>query len=689
MNNYLYKLVFNNIYIANKIFKSIHQLQFYKNSLKYDDIVDVGWMIHYNHIGLIRDKVNRNLELFINLHLGLLTKLANHTQTADLFIKLFELNKDIIFEGQGFNDYRFFIERINNAKVIKYLFKRGFGAEFELRSLDQLDGMDIQVLGYLLENDWCRTNFTQILSTSSVKEYYQDHCTMKKETLEKIELVFKYTKFSIKDIEGIISTLLENTIHFILDTLKPQHVPNKEYDKSREEYKDFIVRKYPELGIWYSCIGKDEQVFINTWNQLSNKIRVTQDKIYFTQDLYQTLDTLDKDEQARDIGPDIFYILRKMRLKSLKLVHFLIDKGCNVSLIDPMQWLKMCQSTIKSSHIYISQQDWDLISNFAKDNHRFIILVLSRFDRDTEENFKYFFKFFKELINNDNEWSELVYDCFQMAVYDNNYFLYHSLGSLGYHFSDYGSQCHYSSTLPFIPALPDVVRLFDGFEEKKRRWSYCTTLGSMITGNNFVGFKYLFNHYKFSPTRLKKNVMESLANSHDLSFIDYLWTHRYQCFFDTSVDEMNTFFSNLFNLATINQNMALREYLIQHKCVNANINSIQEPYQLNALVYLFDHYYFDSIDPIIDILFENYKKFNSILFIEYIYMNQDKLKTKPCFQSLFDKIIDQTKLNDEDFSKLLATLVNRYGCKYGHHDQYLAEYNDGSFFNQLRKPLNK
>ncbi|KAF2072241.1 hypothetical protein CYY_006441 [Polysphondylium violaceum] len=114
-----YRLVFGNKFLASHIFNIVHQLQINKYPLKYNDIVDVGWMIKYGHVGLAKEKINDHSHLYVS-HEDLFSIVAN-TDTK-MFIYLFEKYK--YYALQYIDNGRKSLKE--NQQVIEYLLNNGY-----------------------------------------------------------------------------------------------------------------------------------------------------------------------------------------------------------------------------------------------------------------------------------------------------------------------------------------------------------------------------------------------------------------------------------------------------------------------------------------------------------------------------------------------------------------------------------
>ncbi|KAF2075711.1 hypothetical protein CYY_002953 [Polysphondylium violaceum] len=675
-----YQSVFNNVYLSSKIFATVHQIQRYRNSLKYDDITKVKWMYENNHICLLREKINRNIELHVD-HRHLYGKIAN--THPDIFIQLFESNRDRAVELIEYG-----MHTIENAEVIKYLVERGFGVETVIDRFEKLYKIELQAIQYLLENKLCPPpNFRLLLAFGDMRPIYNP--TKARETKEKIEFVIQNVlqlPLTFQDSRSIVKSLLSDPTPLVFDAIEPlldlgvenilyYHSRKNIYCSYREAVEDIrlveseifggeksVVERSdypPHLKEWYACVGKDEQEFINTWNSLEHII-VVDDDIVFSES---------------PIGERLYHIVSLIS-KSLRLVHFLISKGfTGLSKIQTSVKHDICRPTLKHHLQDISQQDRDLIKTMGRGDLQFINLVLSTFTQGYFESFNFFFKQFTQEFDSE-QIHALLKSLFDIAAENRNLFLYESIEAMGYPFTD-----TMTSYTEFKSLLPRFGRDIDSWAEQQKELKCSTLLVSFIGGSNLIGFKYVFTKHKFS-TLMHDNLLEGLAKCRNLVFIDHFWKNRSTCFIETpSTDEINTFFTAIFNRASANQNMLLLKYLVKNNCFNPNATKIfQEPYfsckepidpkyDFKVLVHFVENRFFDSIDPYVKYLIDP-TSICSHTFVEYLYRNQDKFNTTVSFQSMYDqmrfKIVDRQQLGIfhlKYHNQLMRTFVNRYGCQ--------------------------
>ncbi|KAF2070478.1 hypothetical protein CYY_008203 [Polysphondylium violaceum] len=602
MNKNLYTLVFNNIYISNKIFNTVHQLQLYNNSLKYNDIVYVDWMIENNHIGLIKDKLKRNIQLHVELEY-LFTTVAN--KSTDIFIGLFKANKYRHLKYIQQVGLQELITNLDNVDVAKYLFEQSFIKELKILNFHQLYCIDTQVLQYLVESGYCKPTFESLLLSTSkgINMYYNP--TKLETTRNKIEIILNFIQtipLSNDHSTTIINSLLKNPPPLVFDSIKKlldqrvvRPIAIKEIKKKETEYYDynsitpilpdeiqsikdslpntkldllFIQKLYADMELldWYSCIGKSQQEFINLWNRLESKIRVADSTIYYNAatDIDPTM--TDRDlayiKNVKTIHQLIFYIISNVETKDpLKLVQFLIEKGMNNFMYIAGQIKeKICHEILKNQTI--DQKDCETIYRLAKHDSQFTYDVLSSCCKNGHlENFNYFFKRFK------NRNIDFIVHLLENTVLFKNLQLYHKLEEMGHYFSDYPKECrnHFDAQSFGKTMLSNIDRIIGNVKkEEEKRDLCCTLFANSIGRNDFISFKYIIeNHFQWI-SRDFNNIIEKKYMFNNLAFIGYLSNYESTLF---NVETKIMFFSNLFNLAITKQYLPLAEYLIQNNCI--------------------------------------------------------------------------------------------------------------------------
>ncbi|KAF2077801.1 hypothetical protein CYY_000922 [Polysphondylium violaceum] len=224
--NQLYRLIFNNIYISKKIFTTISKIQYGHNSLKYDDIVDIKWMIEYNHLSLLRDKATRGFLLDIQDN-DCIYRLVN--LDLDLFKLLFTRYK----YSQSCKSVFEKVIQANNLEAVKWVSENGFAHELERGITFTLDS-DPEILSYLIENRWYIVHYNSILKNYSLT------CN----TVYSLPIlqVFKQHTPTLNNLQAqeIINCLLARPIPLVFDVLSPLFQENLKIDQILYHYIESI-----------------------------------------------------------------------------------------------------------------------------------------------------------------------------------------------------------------------------------------------------------------------------------------------------------------------------------------------------------------------------------------------------------------------------------------------------------------
>ncbi|KAF2076660.1 hypothetical protein CYY_002030 [Polysphondylium violaceum] len=229
----LYRLIFNNIFISKKIFTSISKIQYGHNSLKYDDIVDIKWMIEYNHLSLLRDKATRGFLLDIRDN-DCIYRLVN--LDLDLFKLLFTRYKI----GQSCKSVFEKVIQANNLDAVKWVSENGFAYELKKGITFTLDS-DPKILIYLIENRWYRVHYNSIIKNDSLT----------RNTVYSLPIlqVFKQHTPTLNNLQAqeIINYLLKTPIPLVFEVLSPLFQENLKIDQIRYYYIE-CLDTYPILS---------------------------------------------------------------------------------------------------------------------------------------------------------------------------------------------------------------------------------------------------------------------------------------------------------------------------------------------------------------------------------------------------------------------------------------------------------
>ncbi|KAF2072440.1 hypothetical protein CYY_006252 [Polysphondylium violaceum] len=714
----LYRDVFANKYISRQIFRHVQEEQIDRYSLKYDDVVDMGWMVRYGHLGLAREKCrDKNKEYFIS-YKDLFSVVAN--ADTELFVMCFEKHK---YQLLGYYceqplmilDSDTKQEQIKNTEVIKYLYESGYAVD--LSDLD-VSVMDVSVVRYLLENGW-------LVATQEFLMGLQEQVNCPKEM---IELVIQYTPLPLS-LSNSIKLLGQNILsphpnHF--DLLFPHldqgatcftYDTSLNYDqaialikvRSAQVSKLWKVsEKLPfeidqdckglpeEFYLWYD---KGDDAFFSLLDGVSYIIAVSEDNIIFSPN--------DNDTQEIDMRD---FIRKTCCIKaSIHVIKFFFDQGYHMifrldqSQMDDMFFKELIKKT--------SDQDRSLIAQFTTDNYEKIVTkkdVLKACCRYRHlENFHYYYQLWKDSLDTES----LIPKLFKEAVDDRQ--VQKAIESYGYKLSDFHDSCFsYLSLYSFRYHQDDLDRFLGKINDKRRLDLCCSEfISRAFNQNNYPTMKYMFESNKFKFPPLDRYVYNILGSTHNLDLMDYISSNRSTCFINPTDKIVNKFFACVFDEACQILNLPLIKHLLakyvdiekitkkQLKLIspyfgpNTEISAVIDNF--NEFAFLVDKGTYTSIDPFIESLCqlfygedqededEEVPQFNTnLLFIEYL--DKNLVQQPVSFQPLFDRIICDLPLI-HTYSPLLGALVRRYRCVLNDsHYPFLAKEKDGlTLFGQV------
>ncbi|KAF2074082.1 hypothetical protein CYY_004611 [Polysphondylium violaceum] len=165
-----YSLVFNNNFISAKIFKIVNEIQKNRNSLKYTDIDDVGWMINNNHLGILSDKIKSGQVLSLNINRNRdYLKVICGVRDQDLFIWLF----DRFPEFFSIDDVILQCLNDNLIEPIKTLFHKGYlynlkPPQFLNQVYKTITPVKSEIIGLLLECGYFDTEYLYKLNFNHI-----------------------------------------------------------------------------------------------------------------------------------------------------------------------------------------------------------------------------------------------------------------------------------------------------------------------------------------------------------------------------------------------------------------------------------------------------------------------------------------------------------------------------------------
>ncbi|KAF2069153.1 hypothetical protein CYY_009531, partial [Polysphondylium violaceum] len=232
----LYRFIFNNVILSRKIFAYVHKIQYYRRSLRYDDIVDINWMIKYNHLSLLREKLNNGSTMFVK---GDVFSISNGyhlliNKDFELFKRVFERYK------YDFGSLELFdiLDSINNLEAVKWIYESGYGRK--IQHLVFTKDSNPEILRYLIENNWF-----QVLHDSLLKDV---RVSKKSTYTPEILQVFKEhmsTPITSEQAKEIIVGLLKNPIPLMFEYLSPLFQENIGPFEVSKDFHSSHLSNYP------------------------------------------------------------------------------------------------------------------------------------------------------------------------------------------------------------------------------------------------------------------------------------------------------------------------------------------------------------------------------------------------------------------------------------------------------------
>ncbi|KAF2070212.1 hypothetical protein CYY_008473 [Polysphondylium violaceum] len=602
-NSILYKLIFNNLFLSKKIFYYLGQRPcvdgFY---YKYDDIVDVGWMVRNGHLGLIRDKLrnkNSNVHLYVDME-DLFSIIAN--KDTELFVGLFEKYKyyalqyysrtigripfstTILDGGRRQEDKDL---QLRNIQVIQYLFAHGHAIDLEYVKIWNLE---IGTVKWLLESGWYKpTGRVFLNATVGLSPYWgakeaicidpQVYELKTEWSQEMFHLVLQYMDLPIptKDAKLIIESNLyyptpsvfESLLSLFDPDVKKEIFCNKltytqaidqiyrqqqEYSRVTKKLNDrfSLIVDYPDqcdqvYAMWQPFIDNQENSFLALWKRYSHQISVSVDKILFNMN-------------GVDIDIGVFILEVCFYQGNIKVLEFIHDTGYTID------------NTNKHGHRNLLNDNfYSMLSKLTSDQDRATILKLSNLQGlglktnilmaccrcGHAENYNYYLFLFKDTLHI----GPFLLDFLKTALKHKQY---HMIKVIGY----VGCNNLVFQEFSFKHFLDRVQELVQSTPVEQRDDLYQGLLSIAIKHKDMVSMKYIFQHYRIGSYDLN-SVLSELALSPCLSMVDYIHRNQSLCFTNTSTAEFReSFFYKIFELSRININLPLVEYLIVSNCID-------------------------------------------------------------------------------------------------------------------------
>ncbi|KAF2070147.1 hypothetical protein CYY_008532 [Polysphondylium violaceum] len=730
----LYRELFNNIFLSKEIFKHVHQIQMdqFHHSFKYNEIVDVAWMLKNGHVKLLLDKINNNKrnqqQQLLYVSSNLFSTLSPYID-IETFVYLFEKNKYKQLVSYFSSSER----KMDKSQLekIKYMYENGYGKEIDVKDFDILD-TDISVFEYLVEKKRFQPMDPLVLLEKIVLDFQFDHFKSMEKTRQLvndiIDVIFKHipsVPISIENAKHVINTLIDNPTRdgikkLIKSSFRGPVESNPIYKRvcektlnQQESFKRQLAQQNYSPGLqsfdslfnkkaakyWRSWAEKGEDEFFCLWEKYQSRIRVEYGHIRFhtTQKNFDGHYDWDQSFLYRR-EDDIAQCIEKVALVSgsLKIIDFINRKGCSLPhlSLDSIYYPRFYKKVMQKS---LTQQDLDLIENMIGTEET---KLTTRFETLSKieilsacctighvEHFKYFFTRFQGSMD-DSDISQL----FGLALSSKCSKIVKILESHGYKiidkrqrfmnkFSIYSGQ-HVSSLIKY------VAQYIEATAQDQKEHVCLELLKSALEHNDNIGVKFLFNHHYY-PSMLDDTMIDTYSKIGNMAIIDHIKNNSSKI----PVATVNKFFVDLFIVSTnARNNLTLVSYLNDNDCLKtldqetkskqlelmrplfSTSNHVDARYGHVSMMHLIDSKNYVSIEPFIQALKEHP---HQAVVIEYIYCNQNKFQEPVSFQPLFDTMIKENKdLNK--YIKMLGLLISRYGCKLNDtHFQHLAKYDDG------------
>ncbi|KAF2070854.1 hypothetical protein CYY_007825 [Polysphondylium violaceum] len=687
MQDIYYKQIFNNIYLSTKIYNFIHQIQCNHYSLKYDDVVDIGWMHKNNHKGLLKEKLNNSNNNYLYINPSYLFSTIANNDTG-LFISLFERYKYQILNYYHQNTYKL-LGKLNNVEVVKYLFDRGYGTN-EIRL--KIDRVDVDIISYYKEKKWLAGTNLLRNYLNRLRKYNQ---LPKMDLQEKIQVILSHSiQFSYYHLQTIIDNpiphLLEpltpllheelakqnnyklKSTKLTLDIQKAQHREdqliqfiNKCYNNSSNSNRQTVfnhivegITKQESIRIWYDWILKGDQEFYSCWEKNLHRLRITSDRIYYhtTHDIDTNTSSqeLGQDNNVVDIGP----IIRKSCYinTSVEIIRFIYQQGYQALGLD-----NVVGDNIIVRNIYYKE----------------LVLVTKAQDKETIVELSRIVSGTTSILSK----MSLIGACCRLGHAEN---LDYYLGE----FKDDLSRSNINDMFGKSRKHPHLVRVFYKHRfvcpidnNPNALYIHCwqhqhsdvnlfdrvfmlkSPIVYSIENNDYPSFKYLINNVNTQLDISDERLQESIAHCPNLNIIHYINNHRSTCLPTSNPIGIKHFFAQVFEKAFDCQdfNPALINYLINQNCIDTSTLAPQQlnlfesltqfgkvriPHlnvSFNYFAYLVDQYpKHKSIDPLIPAIVQ------SPHHIEYVFKNQQRFHTKPHFGSISARLKDYYKSKEND-----------------------------------------
>ncbi|KAF2070146.1 hypothetical protein CYY_008531 [Polysphondylium violaceum] len=601
----IFKSIFLNKYLREKIYDCLRNNKVAAISYKYEDIVDVDWMLKNKHLGLLKEKLKRGFILSDSVHLSssLFSFIAN-TDTQ-LFLMLFQKNKYEHIEYWDTNINKI-VSHLQNLEVLEYMYTHGYARElFHL----QLDEINFSIIKYLVDKRWYTVTASSLINYFHYKNHWSENSKQIMDLIvENIPCPLSLEQEA--QITRILSryrstTFFEALSPLVTDTIEPNHKRIKVDNQPAVNFNDIkeILEKYPapisiqdarlilsnnsNHSILYSdteslfqlldrglvldekCFAdsikvSNNQVFFDLWKRFENKIRVTFTSIYFTlkdQDISNYSDKkLKRDPFIKDIGNEI---VKSCLLKpNLPIIDFILS--CGYGQIQMKRLISKKYSFFKDLVHLICQQDYDIISNICQ-NYDNVFTRYEFLSYCCEFNeivaFSHFFPLFKDHLSF-NEISQLQEKAFRSKL---NWLFYEILEPfrklLYYQKSKFFFTYSFKMMMPYLSTfIGDQISSRPSFRNPYRFFS--KLLLNAIGHSDFVGVKFLFSQFRF-PYLEEDVLVVILTSKLSLPIIDYIYKNQTSIF--TSQVNVALLFQSMFQLSIYYKKTSLIQYFVENQ----------------------------------------------------------------------------------------------------------------------------
>ncbi|KAF2078128.1 hypothetical protein CYY_000599 [Polysphondylium violaceum] len=745
MNIHIYREVFHNIYLYKKIYDLVYEIQQHDNSLRYDDIVDVKWMIENKHFGLLREKIKANQLLYYCSGISFKLLFSLLDDSVELFISVFERYRHYLadcYTGGGNknkNNKRDIsllqeIWKSNNIQVAKYFHQRGYLIHKLPFYVTLQDDTCPEVLEFFLNNGnifLCHKLLSIFFSDVKKKLYHHD---------EIIRILQKHsTSLSMHQASARLRTLLLHPKPFLFDYYLPLFPKDLElsfdieallpkiklnqynleilfwlYEKkfycpssssklnqflkkrslnggdSMVEWNNYInqlenqqqfrflnstnfinsIKKDQHLlnsknlfQLWYlDCFQNTQtkttknQIFIDTWNEFSDHIRVFPDYIYFspTKPIPMDLDQEDV-ESLRDIKEISSHLLDIFcYFANIELISFIGDAGFDAQgIVDAIDIFS--NEFMQNLSCYKTKQDFKLIDKLIQAEFIYPFYVL---DSCTKyKNLPMFQFFLKKYPPTDPGELFLL---FKRGVMDNCPDILNILKTQGFLMTrDVKIKIFKKGPFKNRLQFAKEILIDNSLNDKD------TFLEVAIAQNDYPLSKYLLSNFDYpsmAPFKTK------LSICYNIPLVDYILKYKnYQDSFclSTVIQSNNLPFieyivkNNLTSIQDPLDNILIRApilFLIKPFLDDSNhkflLDSpiIDKKSTLQEIIYLIDQKAFKSIDYLLDFIYSQFGSiqivekddlenlFFSLSIIGYIEKNLDQFENQTWFNQLNEKL---------------------------------------------------